>query len=71
MTRFPHPETAEVRPSAVSADPVRQPVPVRPGAILLPFPAPGTRRRRSAPHSGERRGEILFFLGVRYERLAS
>lgn len=71
MTRFPQPETVEVRPSAASADPVRQPAPVRPGAVLLAFPAPGSRRRRSAPLSGERRGEILLFLGVRYERLAS
>lgn len=71
MKRFPQPATAEARPPAGSADPVLQPAPVRPGAVLLPFPAPGTRRRRSAPPSGERRGEILFFLGVRYERLAS
>lgn len=70
MTRFPQPETAEVRPSAGSADPVREPASVRPGAMLIPFP-PGTHMRRRAPLSGERRGEILFFLGVRYERRAS
>lgn len=71
MKRFPQPEPAEVRPSAGLADPVRQPAPVRPGAILVPFPAPGGRRRYRTPSSDERRGEILFFLGVRYERLAS
>lgn len=71
MKRFPQAETTGVPPSAGSADPVLRPAPARPGAVLLPFPAPGTRRRRSAPLSGERRGEILFFLGVRYERLAS
>ena len=71
MTRSPQPETAEARQSAGSADPVcQQPAPVRPGAVLVPFP-PGSNRRRKAPASGERRGEILFFLGVRYERLAS
>jgi hypothetical protein len=39
-------------------------------ATLLPFPGAGRRTRR-APRDGEQRGEILQFLGVRYERLAS
>ena len=42
-----------------------------PPAVLLPFPGPEARRTRRLPRSDEQRGEILFFLGVRYERLAS
>lgn len=40
-------------------------------AIVIPFPGPEARRSRRIPRSGEPRGEILLFLGVRYERLAS
>ncbi|MCJ2059870.1 hypothetical protein MKL09_25480 [Methylobacterium sp. J-048] len=40
-------------------------------AMLLAFPGPEARRTRRLPRSDEQRGEILFFLGVRYERLAS
>ena len=40
-------------------------------AIVIPFPGPETRQARPIPPSGEPRGEILLFLGVRYERLAS
>ncbi|SDN97809.1 hypothetical protein SAMN05216360_11381 [Methylobacterium phyllostachyos] len=40
-------------------------------AIVIPFPGPETRRAQRIPRSGEPRGEILLFLGVRYERLAS
>lgn len=69
MTPTPHsPATATRRPTPpAEADHEAQP---RPGAVLLSFPPHGGRRRR-APRSGEARGEILFFLGVRYERLAS
>ncbi|MHC2107669.1 MULTISPECIES: hypothetical protein [unclassified Methylobacterium] len=42
-----------------------------PPAVLLPFPGPDARRTRQLPRTDEQRGEILFFLGVRYERLAS
>ena len=41
----------------------------RPTAIVIPFPACASSRK--APPEGEARGEILLFLGVRYERLAS
>ena len=40
-------------------------------ADLIPFPGPEARRTRRIVRSGEQRGEILLFLGVRYERLAS
>jgi len=40
-------------------------------ALLIPFPSAEARRTRRLPRSDEQRGEILFFLGVRYERLAS
>lgn len=38
---------------------------------VIPFPSRATRPVRPAPVSGESRGQILLFLGVRYERLAS
>jgi hypothetical protein len=41
----------------------------RPNAVVIPFPA--RKAARKAPPEGEARGEILLFLGVRYERLAS
>jgi hypothetical protein len=41
----------------------------RPGALVIPFPTRTAARK--APPAGEARGEILLFLGVRYERLAS
>ena len=44
------------------------PVPA-PTGLVLPF-APAARRRRE-PGPREARGEILLFLGVRYERPAS
>jgi hypothetical protein len=40
-----------------------------PAGRVVPFPAAPRPPRR--PEAGERRGEILLFLGVRYERLAS
>lgn len=39
-----------------------------PPAVIVPLPQ--ARRARRAARPGERRGEILFFLGVRYERRA-
>ncbi|MCJ2134716.1 hypothetical protein MKK69_11710 [Methylobacterium sp. J-026] len=39
--------------------------------IVIPFPGPEARKAFRIPRSDERRGEILLFLGVRYERLAS
>jgi hypothetical protein len=40
-------------------------------ALLIPFPGTEARRTRRLPRADEQRGKILFFLGVRYERLAS
>ena len=42
----------------------------RPG-VVVPFPARAGRPVRRAPKTGEARGEVVLFLGVRYERLAS
>jgi hypothetical protein len=42
--------------------------PARTTGTLLAFPS-GQPPRREAPASGETRGEILLFLGVRYERM--
>ncbi|MCJ2014523.1 hypothetical protein [Methylobacterium sp. J-076] len=39
--------------------------------VVVEFPARALRPVRQAPPSGEARGQILLFLGVRYERLAS
>lgn len=43
-------------------------MPDSPPATVVPFPA-RRRREREAPRAGEPRGQILLFLGVRYERL--
>ncbi|MDP4004051.1 hypothetical protein [Methylobacterium sp. NEAU K] len=64
MTPFKPLETGETRL------PMREPA-REASAVLVPFPGPKTRRTRRLPRSDEQRGEILFFLGVRYERLAS
>jgi hypothetical protein len=63
MNRTPQPEPAR------TAGPPSEPARARPSAVVVPFPA-GARPRR-APAADEARGEILLFLGVRYERLAS
>lgn len=39
--------------------------------VVISFPSRAKRPDRPAPVSGEARGQILLFLGVRYERLAS
>jgi hypothetical protein len=49
--------------------PPAEPAP-RPG-VVVPFPSRAGRPVRRAPPSGEARGEVVLFLGVRYERLAS
>lgn len=36
---------------------------------VIPFPPASRRQARPAPAEGETRGEILLFMGVRYERL--
>lgn len=46
-------------------------VPARPEAAVIPFPTRESRPARPAPSGGETRGEVVLFLGVRYERLAS
>ena len=60
--------------NAPSSQPANEP-PRGPGhtatAALIAFPGPEARRTRRIVRSGEQRGEILLFLGVRYERLAS
>jgi hypothetical protein len=43
----------------------------RPEAVVIRFPARTNRPARLAPTVGEARGEVVLFLGVRYERLAS
>ncbi|MCJ2008653.1 hypothetical protein MKK70_01610 [Methylobacterium sp. E-041] len=59
------------RPAALRSDPpaVDDVAPRVPAGRVVPFPAAPRPPRR--PEAGERRGEILLFLGVRYERLAS
>jgi hypothetical protein len=70
MSLFNTQEIGDTRLSRHTADLIRQPAPSA-SAALIPFPGPETRRTRRQPRSGEPRGEILLFLGVRYERLAS
>ena len=58
------------RPATLRSDaPAEGVAPRAPSARVLPFAASARPRRRL--EAGERRGEILLFLGVRYERLAS
>ncbi|WP_375465190.1 hypothetical protein [uncultured Methylobacterium sp.] len=58
------------RPSAGPAG--AEPAPAQPArtGLVVPFAPPAVRRRR-AGDAAETRGEILLFLGVRYERRAS
>ena len=70
MTPFQPQKTGETRLQMRMADTLHEPARDA-SAILIPFPGPEARRTRSLPHADEQRGEILFFLGVRYERLAS
>ncbi|SFL52299.1 hypothetical protein [Methylobacterium pseudosasicola] len=66
MTPFTPRVTRALRPPMPAND-------ARPdaSALLIPFPSAEARRTRRLPRADEQRGEILFFLGVRYERLAS
>ena len=41
----------------------------RSAGVIVAFPDPSARPRRSALSADEPRGEILLFTGVRYERL--
>ncbi|ACB22884.1 MULTISPECIES: hypothetical protein [Methylobacterium] len=70
MTLFKPQETGETRPSTLAAESARRAAPAA-SATLIPFPGAEARRTCRIPRSDERRGEILLFLGVRYERLAS
>jgi hypothetical protein len=70
MTLSKPQEIGAARPSMHAADSTRKAA-TAPSAVLIPFPGADTRRTCRIPRSGERRGEILLFLGVRYERLAS
>ncbi|MHB2207133.1 hypothetical protein [Methylobacterium sp. CM6257] len=70
MTLFKPQVSSARRSSLHAADSIRESAPAS-SAIVVPFPGPEARRTCRIPRSGERRGEILLFLGVRYERLAS
>ncbi|MFB0492312.1 hypothetical protein ABIE45_004898 [Methylobacterium sp. OAE515] len=70
MTLFKPQEIGCPRLSAQAISPMRESTAAA-SAVLIPFPGPEARRTCRVPRSGERRGEILLFLGVRYERLAS
>ncbi len=69
MTLFKPQETGETRSSTLAAESARRAAPA--ASALIPFPGAEARRTCRIPRSDERRGEILLFLGVRYERLAS
>ena len=43
----------------------------RPSGVVVALPARTARPVRRTPVTGEARGEVVLFLGVRYERLAS
>ena len=45
--------------------------PARREATVIPLPPRPARPARPAPGGDEVRGEVVLFLGVRYERLAS
>ncbi|GJD33651.1 hypothetical protein [Methylobacterium aerolatum] len=64
MHRDPHTERRKIHPS--QAD-----MPARPSGVVVALPTHAARPARRAPATGESRGEIVLFLGVRYERLAS
>lgn len=70
MTLFKPRATDDTPPSQQATDPTRQ-IAADASAVLIPFPGTAARRTCRIPRSDERRGEILLFLGVRYERLAS
>jgi hypothetical protein len=70
MTLFKPRATDDSPPSQQAADSTRQ-IAADASAVLIPFPGTEARRTCRIPRSDERRGEILLFLGVRYERLAS
>ena len=70
MTVITPQEAGRTQPSRSPADPLRK-AHTTTTAALIPFPGTEARRTRRIVHSGEQRGEILLFLGVRYERLAS
>lgn len=59
--------TTRRRPKAA---PVEQ-APPRPSGEVVPFAARSPRRFRRTPAEGETYGQILLFLGVRYERTDS
>ena len=44
-------------------------VKARPAGTIIAFPDPASRPTRVALRADEPRGEILLFMGVRYERL--
>lgn len=70
MTLYKPQEIGGPRLSAQAGAPVHDSTAAA-SAVLIPFPRPDARRTCRIPRSDEQRGEILLFLGVRYERLAS
>lgn len=42
---------------------------MRTTGIVIPFPPPPPRRARAEAADGQARGELLLFMGVRYERM--
>jgi hypothetical protein len=70
MTVIKPQESGIAPPSLQPADPRRKQGPTATAAVIA-FPGAEARRTRRIPRSDEQRGEILLFLGVRYERLAS
>ena len=70
MTVITPQDAGRMQPFKQAADPLRE-ANANATAALIPFPGTEARRTRRILRSGEQRGEILLFLGVRYERLAS
>ena len=67
MNRMPHPDPRTARDVT---EPRRGAAREQARGVLVPVPTADARRRRP-PVADEGRGEILLFLGVRYERRAS
>lgn len=69
LSRFSQPETTScVRPDR-GAEGFMQALEQFKGD-LIPFPPASRRQPRPGPGEGEPRGQILLFMGVRYERLS-
>lgn len=67
LPRLSEPEMPSRVPSARGAERFMQVLKKRRGQVI-PFPPASRRQTRPAPAADEPRGEILLFMGVRYER---